>query len=76
MGQPIEEALICCTLKHIYDHPKNGFDVEVPMDKHAVRRLIGACTHKLLHDFGPVMETMRMQVDLLFVVFRVDSSSI
>ena len=23
---------------------------------------LGACAHKLLHDFGPVMETMRMQV--------------
>ena len=61
-GQPVEEALICCTLKMIYDNPKNGFDRDSAMDRHAVRRLIGACAHKILHDAGPVMETMRMQV--------------
>ena len=40
-GNPVEEALICCTLKMIYDNPKNGFDNDLPMDRHAVRRLIG-----------------------------------
>ena len=32
------------------------------MNRHAVRRLVNACTYKLMHDFGPIMETMRMQV--------------
>lgn len=41
----VEEALICCTMKMIYDNPKNGFDTEVPMDRHAVRRLIGEKNH-------------------------------
>ena len=40
-GNPVEEALICCVLKMIYDNPKNGFDSDLPMDRHAVRRLIG-----------------------------------
>ena len=40
-GNPVEEALICCVLKLIYDNPKNGFDSDLPMDRHAVRRLIG-----------------------------------
>lgn len=62
LGYPAEEALICCTLKMIYDNPRNGFDNEVAMDRHSVRRLIGACVHKITHDAGPVMETMRMQV--------------
>ena len=26
VGTPVEEALICCVLKMIYDNPKNGFD--------------------------------------------------
>ena len=41
VGNPVEEALICCVLKMIYDNPKNGFDSDLPMDRHAVRRLIG-----------------------------------
>ena len=44
-GNPVEEALICCTLKMIYDNPKNGFDNDLPMDRHAVRRLIGKISY-------------------------------
>ena len=40
-GQGVEEALVCCTLKMIYDNPRNGFDRESALDRHAVRRLIG-----------------------------------
>jgi hypothetical protein len=61
-GHPAEEALVCFALKHIYENPKTGFDKDVPLDRHAVRRLVTACVHKLMHDHGPAMETMRMQV--------------
>ena len=52
-GHPVEEALICCTLKMIYDNPKNGFDSDMPMDRHAVRRLIGkSFLYVLKQDFN------------------------
>ena len=34
-GHPIDEAIICLTLKHVYENPKNGFDADVPMNRHA-----------------------------------------
>ena len=36
-GHPIDEAIICLTLKHVYENPKNGFDADVPMNRHAGR---------------------------------------
>jgi hypothetical protein len=69
LGVQVDEAIVCCTLKMIYDNPRNGFDSDVPMDRHSVRRLIGACVHKITNDFNPVMETMRMQVKLKFTLF-------
>lgn len=61
-GHDVDEPLVCYTLKYVYENPKNGFDSRVPLNRHAVRRLVSACTHKIMHDLGPIMETLRMQV--------------
>ena len=58
----VTEHLAGFFLKCVYQNPDNGFCGDRPLDKDDVRRLVGTCTDRLLHDKGTLTETIRMQV--------------
>ena len=61
-GHPVEDELVCFTMKYVYQNPSNGFRQGAPLNRHDVRRLVETCVDTLMHDNGPVLSTMRMQV--------------
>ncbi len=61
-GHSVSEELVCFTMRHIFQNPKNGFKKDFPLERHDVKKLMAFCVESLMHDQGPVMETMRMQV--------------
>ena len=48
----------------MYQDPKNGYEEGQPLDKDGVNRLTNLCVDKIIDDRGPLMETVRMQVNL------------
>lgn len=69
------EELATLVLKLVYQNPRYGFrsgaamvsrdgDGKACLEVEAVEGLIEQCVEKLLHDHGPVMELLRMQVAL------------
>ena len=61
-GKPISKDLAALTIKYVYQNPRYGFDANEALDVEEVQRLVSICKDRLLHDHGPVMETLRMQV--------------
>ena len=60
----VSDDLATFTLKLVYQDPKNGFEEGQPLDKDGVNRLTNLCVDKIIDDRGPLMETVRMQVNL------------
>ena len=52
-------------LKSVYQNPENGFRSERALDRDDIRRLVGTCTDRLLHDHKPLLETIRLQAHWL-----------
>ena len=61
----MSDELATFTLKLVYQDPRNGFEEGQPLDKEGIEHLTSLCVDKILDDNGPLMETVRMQVDLL-----------
>ena len=60
-GVKVSDHLAGCLLKSVYQNPDNGFSSDRPLDRDDIRRLVGTCTERLLHDHKPLLETIRMQ---------------
>lgn len=60
----VSHELATFTLKLVYQEPTNGFDEGQPLHKDAIEHLTKLCIDKLLEDRGPMMETVRMQVNV------------
>ena len=54
----------------MYQDPKNGYEEGQPLDKDGVDRLTSLCVDKIIDDRGPLMETVRMQVNILIEIFK------
>ena len=61
-GKTIPKDLAAVTIKHVYQNPRYGFDANEALDVDEVQRLVSICKDRIVHDHGPVMETLRMQV--------------
>ena len=61
----VSDHLAGCLLKSVYQNPDNGFLSERALDRDDIRRLVGTCTERLLHDHKPLLETVRMQAHWL-----------
>ena len=61
----VSDHLAGCLLKCVYQNPDNGFLCERALDRDDIRRLVGTCTDRLLHDHKPLLETIRMQAHWL-----------
>ena len=56
-GVKVSDHLAGCLLKSVYQNPDNGFSADRPLDRDNIRRLVGTCTERLLHDHKPLLET-------------------
>ena len=61
----VSDHLAGCLLKSVYQNPENGFRSERALDRDDIRRLVGTCTDRLLHDHKPLLETIRLQAHWL-----------
>ena len=62
----VSDELATFTLKLVYQDPKNGFEEGQPLEKEGIDRLTNLCVEKIIDDRGPLMETVRMQVILIY----------
>ena len=60
-GVKVSDHLAGSLLKSVYQNPDNGYNTERPLDRDDIRRLVGTCTDRLLHDHKPLLEVVRMQ---------------
>ena len=58
-GVTVSDHLAGSVLKCVYQNPEHGFTSERPLDRDDIRRLVGTCTDRLLHDHKPLLETIR-----------------